>query len=201
VLLIGGKARPHRVRPAEPLKPGRDLAVIQVWVIAALAADELKRIGVAAFYPARHDAGRPAPQGRRAAVAGPTRRRERREILVVTARRRVTGIVRSARYGNASPTIRGPDAGGDAGVSRAHGAHLPAVVVIFCRGLEQHDNPQFSRMTAFKQHMQCIPGASAGRSRRPARCTLATCRARNPAAAPATAGPHRQLTRGPDTGK
>jgi len=47
---------PHRVRPADPLKPERDLGVIQVRVIAALAADELKRVGVAAFHPALHDA-------------------------------------------------------------------------------------------------------------------------------------------------
>jgi hypothetical protein len=96
VLLVGGKALPHRVRPADPLKPGRDLAVIQVRVIAALAADELKRVGEAALCPALHDADRPAPQARRAAVAGLTSRRKCREILVVTARRRVTGIVRSA---------------------------------------------------------------------------------------------------------
>jgi hypothetical protein len=82
VLLIRGKARPHRVRPADPLKPGRDLGVIQVGVIAALAADELKRAGVAAFHPALHDAGRPAPQGGRAAVAGLTSRRESRQTLV-----------------------------------------------------------------------------------------------------------------------
>jgi hypothetical protein len=83
VLLICGKARPHRVRPADPLKPGRDLGVIQVRVIAALAADELKRAGVVAFYPALHDAGRSAPQGRRATVAGLTSRRESRQTLVV----------------------------------------------------------------------------------------------------------------------
>jgi hypothetical protein len=96
VLFIGGKASPHRVRPADPLKPGRDLGVIQVRVIAALAADELKRVGVAALCPALHDAGRLAPQARRAAVAGLTSRRECREILVVTARRWVTGIAGSA---------------------------------------------------------------------------------------------------------
>jgi hypothetical protein len=73
------------------------------------------------------------------------------------------------------------------------GAHLPAVVVIFCRGLEQHDNPQFSRVIAFKQHMRCMPDALAGRSRRPARCTLATCRARSPAAEPAATGPTGKL--------
>ena len=72
---------PHRVRPADPLKPERDLGVIQVRVIAALAADELKRVGIAAFHPALHDAGRLAPQARRAAVAGLTSKRG--ETLVV----------------------------------------------------------------------------------------------------------------------
>jgi hypothetical protein len=70
VLLIRGKARPHRVRPADALKPGRDLGVIQVRVIAAFVADEFKRPGVAACYRALHDVGRLAPQARRAAVAG-----------------------------------------------------------------------------------------------------------------------------------
>jgi hypothetical protein len=100
------KARPHCVRPADPLKSARDLGVIQVMVIAALAADELKRVGVAAFSPALHDAGRLAPQVRRAAVARLASSRECREILVVTTRPRVTGMVRSARYGNGTRTIK-----------------------------------------------------------------------------------------------
>jgi hypothetical protein len=50
-------------------------------VIAALAADELKRVGVAAFHLALHDAGRLAPQARRAAVAGLASKRG--ETLVV----------------------------------------------------------------------------------------------------------------------
>ena len=49
VFCIRGKARPHRVGPADPLKAGRDLGVVQVRVVTALAADELKRAGVAAF--------------------------------------------------------------------------------------------------------------------------------------------------------
>jgi hypothetical protein len=81
VLLIRCDARPQRVRPTDPLGPGRDLGVIQVRVIAALAADELKRAGIAAFHPALHDAGRLAPQARCAAVAGLTSRRG--ETLVV----------------------------------------------------------------------------------------------------------------------
>jgi hypothetical protein len=113
------KARPHRVRPADPLKPARDLGVIEVMVIAALAADELKRVGVAAFSPALHDAGRLAPQARRAAVAR-LASRDCREILVVTTRPRVTGMVRSPRYGNGTRTIRRPNASDDVRVSRAH---------------------------------------------------------------------------------
>jgi hypothetical protein len=74
--VLDGRAGPH---------PGlrRDLGVIHVRVIAALAADELKRLGVAAFYPALHDAGRPAPQGRCAAVGWLTRRREGCQTLIV----------------------------------------------------------------------------------------------------------------------
>ena len=60
-------------------------------VIAALAADEFKRAGVAAFHPALHDAGWLAPQARCVAVAGLASKRECREILVVTARPRDHG--------------------------------------------------------------------------------------------------------------
>ena len=81
MLLIRGNARPHRVRPTDPLRPGRDLGVIQVRVIAALAADELKRVGIAAFHPVLQDAGRLVSQARCAAVAGLTSRRG--ENLVV----------------------------------------------------------------------------------------------------------------------
>lgn len=87
VLLIRGKARPHRVRPADALKPARDLGVIQVRVIAALVADEFKRPGVAAFHPARHDAGWLAPQARCVAVAGLASKRKCRKTLVAAARR------------------------------------------------------------------------------------------------------------------
>jgi hypothetical protein len=119
------KARAHRVRPADPLKPARDLGVIQVMVIAALAADELKRVGVAAFSPALYDAGRLAPQARCAAVARLASSRECREILVVTTRPRVTGMVRSPRYGNGTRTIRRPDASDNVRVSRAHRSPPP----------------------------------------------------------------------------
>jgi hypothetical protein len=41
-----GRLKP--VRPAKPLKPRRDLGVIQVRMIAAAGADQLIRVGVAA---------------------------------------------------------------------------------------------------------------------------------------------------------
>jgi hypothetical protein len=56
-------------------------------VIAALVADEFKRPGVAAFHPARHDAGWLAPQARRVAVAGLASKRKCRKTLVAAARR------------------------------------------------------------------------------------------------------------------
>jgi hypothetical protein len=37
VLLIRYEALAQRVRPAEPLKPGRDLGVVQVGIVAAVA--------------------------------------------------------------------------------------------------------------------------------------------------------------------
>lgn len=86
----------HRVRPADPLQPGRDLEVIQVWIVAAVAADELKRGGKAAIHSGLHDAFRLAPQARPTAVARLTSRGETRETLVVTAQPRVTGMARSA---------------------------------------------------------------------------------------------------------
>lgn len=46
------------------------MAVIQVGIVAALAADDLKCAGVAAFWLAVHDADWPAPQNGRPAVPG-----------------------------------------------------------------------------------------------------------------------------------
>ena len=65
VFCIRGKARPHRVGPGDPLKAGRDLGVVQIRVVTALAADELKRAGVAAFPLALLDVGRLAPHAGR----------------------------------------------------------------------------------------------------------------------------------------
>jgi hypothetical protein len=60
-------------------------------MIAALAADEFERAGVAAFHPAVHDAGRLAPEARCPAVAGLASNRERHASLGVKAQPRVTG--------------------------------------------------------------------------------------------------------------
>ena len=70
VPLVGGDAERDRVRTAYPLKLGRDLAVIKIRMVTAVAADDLERVGVAAFRLARHDAGRLAPQDHRPVLAG-----------------------------------------------------------------------------------------------------------------------------------
>jgi len=70
VLLVRGDARREPVGSADLLKLRRDLAVIQIRVISAVAADELVRVGAAAFRVARHDAERPPPQYHRPAEPG-----------------------------------------------------------------------------------------------------------------------------------
>jgi hypothetical protein len=60
-------------------------------MIAALAADQLERVGVAAFHPAVHDPGPLAAEVRGPAVAGLASKRERRASLGVKAQPRVTG--------------------------------------------------------------------------------------------------------------
>jgi hypothetical protein len=95
-------------------------------VIAALEADELNRVGVAAFHPALHDAGRPAPQARRPAMAELTSRRKCRKTLVVITRRRATAIARAAQPGKGTRTVSRPHAGDVVGVSRAHPSYPQA---------------------------------------------------------------------------
>ena len=62
MLLIRGNSSHEPVWPADSLKPGWDLAVIEAGIIAAVAADDLEYVGVAAFRVPRNDAGRPASQ-------------------------------------------------------------------------------------------------------------------------------------------
>ena len=66
---VFGQARLQRARPAKPLKPGRDLGVIEAGVVAAVGADDLEHVGVAAFRLAVHDPDGLASQARRYPVA------------------------------------------------------------------------------------------------------------------------------------
>jgi hypothetical protein len=68
-------ARLQRVRPADPLKPGRDPLVIQVRMITAVAADDLEQAGAVAF-AVIHDPGRLLPQGGCPAMPGLASARE-----------------------------------------------------------------------------------------------------------------------------
>jgi hypothetical protein len=89
-------------------------------VVTALAADELKRAGVAAFHLALLDAGRLAPQARRIAVAQLASKRECDGTLAVNTRPRVTGIVRATRYRNAIRTVSRANIGSGVQVCTSH---------------------------------------------------------------------------------
>ena len=93
--VIRGEGRLQRSRPAKPLKPGRDLRVIQVRMIAAARADDLKHVGVAAFEPAIQDVDRLTPYVRRAAVAGLPGGRRHGGTAGRGAQPRVTAAVRT----------------------------------------------------------------------------------------------------------
>jgi hypothetical protein len=82
----------HCVRPADLLKPRRDLGVIHIGMIAAARADEFKLVGVAAFHPAVRDADRLAPEARGPAMAGPTSKRQYHAFLGVNGYPRITGM-------------------------------------------------------------------------------------------------------------
>ena len=127
--MIRNEGRLQRARPAKPLNPRRDLGVIQVRMIAAGGADELKHAGVAAFETAVHDADRLAPHERRPAVAGLTGKRERVVAVGAGAQLRVTAIMQ-ARYGDGGRT--GSRSGTGHAVRTAHSTHRQR-----CRGLEQ----------------------------------------------------------------
>jgi len=57
----------NRVRPADLLKVSRDVAVIQFRIVAAIAADELIGIGVAALGATLHEVDRLTSQDHRPA--------------------------------------------------------------------------------------------------------------------------------------
>ena len=76
VLEIDGQALFEGVRATKVLEPGRDLGVVQVGIVAAAGADELERVGVAAFGPAVYEAERLTSQPGHPAVAWLARERE-----------------------------------------------------------------------------------------------------------------------------
>ena len=92
MLLIRGQGRRQHVWPAESLKLGRDINEIQVRMIAAIGADQFKRIGVAAFVPAVDDTDRAPPHERRPAVPRLAGQREPQEDLSADTKPGVTGI-------------------------------------------------------------------------------------------------------------
>jgi hypothetical protein len=111
VLVKHGQGRLEQVRPAQPLKPRRDLRVIQVRIIAAGGADQLVHVGVTALDTAAHDADRLAPQDRLAAVTGLAGGRGCRHLLSRDAQPPVTAIAGmrrgdSARTGSRPATRR-----------------------------------------------------------------------------------------------
>jgi hypothetical protein len=126
--VIRSQALLERARPAKPLKPWRDLEVIQVGTIAAAGADELIHVVVAALDTAVHDAGRLVPQERRGAVAGLPGERGHGDTAEPGRHPRVTAImgVRCSdgrRMGDRSGTGHGVR---DA--RTAHSTHRQAVV-------------------------------------------------------------------------
>jgi hypothetical protein len=131
--VIRGQASLKRVRPAKPLKPPRDLGVIQVPMIAAVGADELEYVGVAAFETTVHDADRLAPQDRPAAVSGLTGGRGCHDGLGHDAQPRITAITRArCRNGGRTATSH------EVRIARtAHSAHRQEGVPGRYRGLEQ----------------------------------------------------------------
>jgi hypothetical protein len=58
VLLVCRDTGRDQVWPADYLEPWWQLAVVLAGIIAANATDELECVGVTAFWPACHDAGR-----------------------------------------------------------------------------------------------------------------------------------------------
>jgi hypothetical protein len=74
-------------------------------VITALTANELERIGVAAFHPSLHDADRLAPQARRTTVARLASKRESAHTTLVNAQPRVSVTMSAAHDGNGTQTV------------------------------------------------------------------------------------------------
>jgi hypothetical protein len=127
VFHIRGQAGVHRIGPAQPLKPGRYVRVFQVGMIAAARADELKRVVMAAFHPAVHDAGRLAPETRRSAVTRLAEKGGHLGIVVINAQPGVTNVLLAARCRNRIHCLRRPNARGGVRVWKAHSIFLPGM--------------------------------------------------------------------------
>src|SRR5438477_3224493 len=120
------------MRPAKPLKPPRDLGVTQVPTIAAVRADDLIHVGVAAFETAVHDADRLAAQDRPAAVARPACGRGGHNLFRHDAQPWVTTITRERCRDGGRTGIRH-----DVRITgTAHLTHRQEVVPGRYRGLE-----------------------------------------------------------------
>ena len=125
VLVKHSQGRFKLVRPAKPLKPRRDLGVIQVRMIAAAGADDLEHVGVAALEAAVHDADRLAAQDRPAAVAGLTGGRGCHLLFRHEAQPPVTGT----RCGDSGRAGNGSGIGRDVRIARtAHSTHRQVII-------------------------------------------------------------------------
>jgi hypothetical protein len=109
MVVIRGKTRVQRVGPADPLKLERYLGEIPVRAVAAVAADDLERAGVAAFDPSQHDPGRLAPQARRSAVTALASRRHSHGFPGLDAAPRIAGLAGAGHCGDGTRTVSRPD--------------------------------------------------------------------------------------------
>jgi len=124
------------VRPADPLQRQRDLRVIPIGVVTAVAADDLEGVPVAAFPGTLDDADRLAPEARRDAMPGLTSPRDGHDITGLNAAPRITGMA-PAPDANILRTASGPGTGHD---MQSFGAQLDPHLsrLGHRRGLEQH---------------------------------------------------------------
>ncbi len=74
--------------------PRWEVQEIDARMIPAAGTDVLKRVGIAAFYPAIYEADRLSPQEGRPAMPGVTGQRERQEDLSTDTQPRVTAFAR-----------------------------------------------------------------------------------------------------------
>jgi hypothetical protein len=119
-------------------------------MVTAVAADEFKRVGVAAFHTALHQAGRLAPQDRHPAVAGLTGRRHCRRILAVNAAPRAAGRGLGAvrAVGDGAQTVSWQTTGHDVRVPGTR----PTPVVAGSRRLDGRREPRIGGFQRCLKH-------------------------------------------------